>query len=77
MDTAKPADDYVDLDVWLSGVCDELHLRNLNEMLPASEPTAFGLATYFGERLRLALPSVTRVDVEMEDMMATTEWVIR
>lgn len=47
----------------LSEVCNELHGRSLDEMLPAVRPTSAGLATYFMERLSLGHPRLYKVKV--------------
>jgi 6-pyruvoyltetrahydropterin/6-carboxytetrahydropterin synthase len=44
-------------------LCQELHHRQINEMIPAVTPTPDGIASWFMERLLLSFPRVTAVTV--------------
>lgn len=47
----------------LEAVRDELHLRDLDEMLNGGASTGPGLASWFMERLLINHPKITRVEV--------------
>lgn len=49
----------------------EFHRESLNDMLPASPPTAAGLALFTRERLAMAFTNVVSVTVRMDEEAVT------
>lgn len=61
----------------VTGVCSELHLRDLNGMLPGVVPVPEGIAGYIRERLLLQFPHIVAVMVSCGDYSARLEWPLR